>query len=167
MKILIFISLSIYFLFSNLSFIAEPLVFIAEPLVLNDSRDNPIKFVWDELPGVIGKSTEIKLKYVWRYWSKSEFEEKQNANGKIKYTCQIAKFIGGQHAFGAKVKYDIEEEGDFNFRASSVIGDNGSYGTGKGRIMVYFFCSYKGKDGKRHKGRIGAMQINATFEAPR
>jgi len=152
--------LSLYFLFSNVSFAAEP-------LVLNDSADNPIKFVWDEIPGVIGKPVEIKLQYVWRYWTKSEFEEKQNAAGKIKYTYQISKFVGGQHSFGSKIKFDIEEKGEFNFWASSAIGDNGGYGTGEGRYMVYIFCAYKGKDGKKHKGRIGAMQINATFEAPR
>ena len=106
------------------------------------------------------------MKYVWRYWTKSEFEEKQNADGKIKYTFQIGKFVGGQHAFGRTVKFDIEEEGDFNFWASSVLDDKGSYETGEGRIMVSFFCAYKGKDGKRHKGKIGAMQINTSFEAP-
>ena len=62
----ILLCLSLYFLCSNVSFAAEP-------LVLNDSADYPIKFVWDELPAVIGKPVEIKLQYVWRYWSKSAF----------------------------------------------------------------------------------------------
>lgn len=152
--------LSLYLLFSNLSFAAEP-------LVLNDSADNPIKFVWEELPEVIGEPVEIKLQYVWRYWSKSEFEEKQNAAGKIKYKVQIARFVGGKHSYGAKVKYDLKEKGDFNLWASSSMGDSGGYGTGAGWYMVSFFCSYRGKDGKRHRGRIGAMKINASFEAPR
>lgn len=157
-KLLLYLSL--YFLFSNVSLAAEP-------LVLNESAEDPIKFVWEELPGVISEPVEIKLQYVWRYWSKSEFEEQQNAAGKIKYTVQIARFVGGQHSYGAKVKYDLEEKDDFNLWASSSMGDSGGYGTGEGWYMVSFFCSYKGKDGKRHKGRIGALKINATFEAPR
>ena len=138
----------------------------AEPLVLDSSGKLPVIFTWDTLPAVIGKAVEIKLKYEWQYWSKSEFETKQNAAGKIKYTFNIGKFAG-RHSFGAKLKLDIKEKGDFNFWVSSILDDKGSYGTGKGRIFVNFYCVYKGKDGKKHKGKIGSLLIHTNFKAPR
>lgn len=141
--------------------------FSAEPLVLGEGGKFPLKFIVDSLPAAIGKSVEIKMRYEWRYWSKSEFEQKQNAVGKIKYTIKFGKFCGGLHKYGGRGKYKVEEGGDLNFRASSYIDDKGNYGTGEGRLMVSIYCSYKGTDGKKHKGQIGGIRINVNFKAPR
>ena len=137
----------------------------ASSLVLDGSGKLPVNFIADEIPAVIGKAAEIKLKYEWRNWSKSEFEAKQNAAGEIEYYYTIGKFAG-RHSFGRKVKFEIKEEGDFNFRISSALDNEGSYGIGKGRVLVNFSCAYKGLDGIKHKGTIGSMSINTTFKAP-
>lgn len=86
--------------------------------------------------------------------------------GKIKYSVQFGKFAGGKHSFGAKIKRDIEDQGVLKFRVNSIIGDNGVYATGDGRLFVNVFCSYKGKDGKKHKGKIGSTYLNVKFGPP-
>lgn len=154
-------------LFLSLLLLMSTPSFSADPLVLDDSGKLPVKFTYENLPATIGKAVEIKLKYEWHNWSKNEFEENQNAAGKIKYTYSVGKVAGGLHSYGAQIKLDIKEEDDFNFWISSVMDDKGGYGTGNGLIFINFYCSYKGKDRKRHKGKIGSMTINANFVAPR
>lgn len=136
----------------------------AEPLVLNDDK-MPLILSIDSLPEFIGKSL-VTVNYNWVDWSKSEFEEKQNAAGNITYSFRVSKFCGGRHIGGGKIKLKSFDSGVLKLGFNSYIDDKGGYGTGPGRYSVSIYCSYKGKDGKRHTGTIGHLTVNVNFIRP-
>jgi len=136
----------------------------AEPLVLNDNK-KPLLLRIDSLPESIGKNL-VTVNYEWADWSRSEFEEKQDADGKITYSFSVSKFCGGRHIGGARIKMKSIDSGELPLGFNSYTDDKGGYGTGPGRYSVTMYCSYKGKDGKKHKGVIGQLTVNVNFVRP-
>jgi hypothetical protein len=133
-------------------------LFAAEPLVLNDSK-MPLKFVVDTIPAAVSGRITVPFKYHWEGWNKTEFEEHQNAAGRITYKVQYGSFAGGSHNYGPKIKHDIQEQGVLDFGVGSNMGE--------GRLFISVFCEYKGKDGKKHKGKIGSTYLSVNFSSSR
>lgn len=152
-KILIVLGLMIIFIISCTASL---------PLLFEKENVKPIKVWVDSPPQIVGdKAEEIILKYDWE-GKKSGFETLQNADGKITYKITGGKFAGGRHNYGAAIKYELEEKGEFKFYFSSKV--EGGNATGAGRLMLYLTCSYKDKDGNKHKGSLGGVTLNVTFK---
>ncbi len=133
------------------------------PLILDENNTKPLKVWVDNPPKIVGKKgEEIVLKYDWS-GKKSEFEDMQNAAGEITYKITGGKFAAGRHNFGAATKYKLEEKGEFKFYFSSNV--EGGNATGGGRLMLSLFCSYKDKDGNKHRGSLGGVSLDVTFKA--
>ena len=132
------------------------------PLVLDENNAKPLNVWVDNPPNIVGnKAEKIVLKYDWN-GKKSEFEKMQNAVGEITYKIQGGKFAAGRHNYGASIKYDLEEKGEFKFYFSSNVEEGNA--TGTGRLMLNLTCSYKDKDGNKHKGWLGGVTLNVTFK---
>jgi hypothetical protein len=139
--------------------------YAAEPLVLNNDKI-PLVLSVDSIPESIGKNIGVSVFYNWRDWTQTEFEENQNADGKITYFYTVGKLCGGRHLYGGNVKLKSLDSGVLEFTFNSYTDDKGGYGYGPGHYTVRMHCSYKGKDGKKHKGTIGYLQIDVNFVRP-
>ncbi|UCG26977.1 MAG: hypothetical protein JSV24_08350 [Bacteroidales bacterium] len=140
----------------------------ALPLIVEEGSDTPLITISVANPPdtISTEGLSIKLDYTWNS-PRQVFEELQKAVGGIKYSVTNGKFGGGRHDYGWPVVLDrLEDSGSLNFFAVNKFGSGSEegYASGNGRLMYGISCTYKDREGKKHRGAVSNyLEIPVVF----
>ena len=114
----------------------------------------------------------VSINYTWN-GKKSEFEQRQNAAGRITYRLLLLKKAGGEvdysHSGGKLV--DLQETGIIKRWVTGPVESSRKTTLGKtvivtggGRLVFGIYCAYRDKDGKWHEGDVSnRLEVPVMF----